>query len=147
MALTNEEKRQIIALRKEVMTMSTIALKFNVNKTTVKRLFRKYLLHGDEILEDQFKRQRYSDEMKLKIIKEYYEESSKISLCIKHLVSECLLTEWIKIYDTLGDNGFTIKKWGRPNMKDEKELLKSLEKEDLSKPLTDAERKELKVIV
>lgn len=28
-------------------------------------------------------------------------------------------------------------------MKDEKELLKSLEKEDLSKPLTDEERKEL----
>lgn len=82
MALTGEEKRQIIALRKEGMTMTAIALKFNVNKTTVKRLFRKYLLHGEEILEDDFKRQRYSDEMKLKIIKEYYEGSSKISLSI-----------------------------------------------------------------
>ena len=143
MALTSEEKRQIIALRKKGMSMTSLALKFNVNKTTVKRLFRKYLLHGDEIFEDNFKRRQYSDEMKLKIIKEYYEGSSKISLSIKYLLSEGLLTEWIKIYDTLGYNGFTVKKWGRPNMKDEKELLESLEKEDLSKPLTDEERKEL----
>lgn len=143
MALTNEERRQIIRLRKEGVSVSSIAAQFGLNITTVKRLFRKYLLHGNAIFYDESRKRQYSNEMKLKIIREYYEGSSKISLCIKYLISEGLLTEWIKLYDNLGYNGFVTKKRSRPSMKDEKDLLESLEKEDLSKPLTDEERKEL----
>ena len=134
MALTNEERRQIIRLRKEGVSVSSIAAQFGLNITTVKRLFRKYLLHGNAIFYDESRKRQYSNEMKLKIIREYYEGSSKISLCIKYLISEGLLTEWIKLYDNLGYNGFITKKRSRPSMNDE---------QDLSRPLADEERKEL----
>ena len=94
-AVTNEKRRKIISLKKEGVSVSSIAKQFNLNITTVKRLFRKYLLHGDDIFDDESRKRQFNQEMRLAIVKAYYAGASKKSLSIKYLISESRLTKFM----------------------------------------------------
>lgn len=132
MKLCYEDKKKIIKLRSNGLTIKAIANEMNLNIDTVRWIIKLHSVHGDEALIKQ-KNKSYTASFKNNIIKEYLLGIPKKALAVKYNVSKSLIISWIKDYELFGYNEIKTKKRGRPKLK----------QEDLSKPLTDKERKEL----
>ncbi len=140
--LTNEQRIEIYQRRLKGETIKSLALNFNVNKNSVKYLFRLIQKHGYDILR-QNKNRYYSKEFKQITINRVLikNESIKAVAIDIGLSSERILANWIKKYK---ENCYNVieKKRGRPKTMTRKlkkskknltseEKLKELEKENL----------------
>ena len=139
MKLTEEDKKRIIELRKQGLGYGTIAKRFKITHSTIRKILYAYELHGHEGIKHPFKNRKYSAEFKLKVINRAYQGESKSSLSVEYnLPGECTIISWIKKYEELGYNGLEGKQ-GRPRGRP-KIMTK---KEKKNTPLTNEEREEL----
>ena len=120
MKLSDEDKREIIRLNKEVgVSLKRLAKKYNIGIRHIADLLAKYNLHGEEVLIKGSNR-KYSPEFKMEVIKQHLNGESKNSLCVTHNIRYAMLDSWLKRYEKDGYNGLTNRKKGRaPKMKTE----------------------------
>ena len=130
--LTYEDKIEIVRLYKEEHYGSTtIAHMFNLAETTVKRIIRRYNLHGSDSLVKKPNR-KYHENLKLEIITRVKNGESKLSLSIEYRVTETQIHNWLKKYEEFGYNGLIDKPKGRPpTMKKEKKIIDPNDKDEL----------------
>lgn len=141
MKLSLEEKIEIVKLYEKGLGYQSIADKYNVLRSTIDRIIRRYKINGLSSLKHPPKRQNYSAKFKMLIVKQVYEGKSKTSLAAEYnLPGPGTIVAWMHKYEELGYNGL-ISKQGRPkkNMNPEKEEKTNVVN---SSPLTNQERKE-----
>lgn len=140
------KKKDLIELGKMVdenISPSRIALKFNINRNTARKIIRRYKLHGIEGILHKSASYNFSPDFKSEIINRYYAGESKNSLAIEINVSCSVVSSWIKKYEQFGYNGL-IDKRGSPGMSKRGRPKKNESKETVaSAPLTNSEREEL----
>ena len=104
-----EDKKEIIRLyNEEHYGCKTIAKKYNVNYTTILRIVRKYLLHGEASLK-KCKNRKFTAEIKLEVIHRAMNGESKKSLGIEYMIQEAQIISWLKNYEEFGYNGLIDK--------------------------------------
>lgn len=146
MKLKNEDLKEIAKLVDEGYTYMRLAPKFGVSNSVMRRIIRRYKIHGIEgIIHGSSK--TFTIEEKLAIIDRYYAGESKSSLAIEINVRDSLIHQWITKYEKLGYNGLIdnrgrpgVSKMGRPRKNQTKDLSSTTE---AMAPVTDAEREEL----
>ena len=133
-----ENKKEIIRLyNEEHYGCKTIAKKYNVNYTTILRIVRKYLLHGEASLK-KCKNRKFTAEIKLEVIHRAMNGESKKSLGIEYMIQEAQIISWLKNYEEFGYNGLIDKPKGRPpNMKKEKKVIDPNDKDAVIKSQAD----------
>ena len=144
MKLKDEDIKEIARLIDEGWSYIKLACKFNMGKTNMNSLVRRYKMHGLEgILHTHSK--SFTIEEKIAIINRYYSGESKSSLAIEINGNFSLIHDWIKKYEQMGYNGLIdnrgkpgVSKMGRP--KKNKEQPSTTE---AMAPVSDAEREEL----
>lgn len=113
--LTREERLEIYQKRKYGETISSLSIKYGINKAKIRYLIRLIDKHGENILRKD-KNRYYSSELKLEIInKVLIDKQSIISTAIEYgLTSSGILDNWLKSYR---ENGYNIveKSRGRPS--------------------------------
>ena len=137
MKLTEEDKKRIIELRKQGLGYGTIAKRFKITHSTIRKILYAYELH--EGIKHPFKNRKYSAEFKLEIINRVFQGESKTRLAAEYnLPGAGTIVLWMKKYEELGYNGLEGKQ-GRPRGRP-KIMTK---KEKKNTPLTNEEREEL----
>ena len=147
MKLKDEDIKEIAKLIDEGWSYIKLACKFNMGKTNMKSLIRRYKMHGLEgILHTHSK--SYTIDEKIVIINRYYAGESKTSLAIELNVSSSVVNSWIKKYEQMGYNGLIdnrgkpgVSKMGRPKKNQTQE--QQISTTEVMAPVTDAEREEL----
>ena len=129
-----EDKSEIIRLyNEEHYGCHAIAKKYNVNHTTILRIVRRYLLHGEVSLKKR-KNRKFTAEIKLEVIHRAMNGESKKSLGIEYMIQEAQIISWLKKYNEFGYNGLIDKPKGRPpNMKKEKKTIDPNDKDAIIK--------------
>ena len=139
MKLTEEDKKRIIELRKQGLGYGTIAKRFKIGHSTIRKILYAYELHGQEGIKHPPKNKKYSAEFKLEVINRAYQGESKSSLSFEYnLPGECIIISWMKKYEELGYNGLEGEQ-GRP--RGGPKIMTKEEKKNT--PLTNEEREEL----
>lgn len=139
MKLTEEDKKRIIELRKQGLGYGTIAKRFKIVHSTIRKILYAYELHGQEGIKHPPKNKKYSAEFKLEVINRVFQGESKTRLAaIYNLPGAGTIVLWMKKYEELGYNGLEGKQ-GRPRGRP-KIMTK---KEKKNTPLTNEEREEL----
>ena len=130
--------KRIIELRKQGLGYGTIAKRFKIVHSTIRKILYAYELHGIEGIKHSSKNRKYSAELKLEIIKRVYKGETKTRLAAEYnLPGPGTIVLWIKKYEELGYNGLEGKQ-GRPRGRP-----KIMIKEDKKNtPLTNDEREE-----
>ncbi|MBR3264575.1 MAG: transposase [Erysipelotrichaceae bacterium] len=114
MKLSDEDKREIIRLNKEVgVSQAKLARMYNVDVSIIERLIRKYGVYGEAALIRKPYR-KYSQEFKMEIINRCRNGESKRSLAIANNIRPSMIRSWLKRYEKDGYNGLIDKKKGRP---------------------------------
>ncbi len=147
MKLKERDIKEIARLVDKGYSSRKLALKFNVNRTTMNRLIKRYKIHGLEgVLHRRSK--KFTIEEKIAIINRYYAGESKTSLAVENNVSIGVIFQWISKYVKLGYNGLIDDrgkpgktKMGRPR-KNQTLEQESSTTEPMA-PLSDIERQEL----
>lgn len=104
MKLKDEDIKEIARLIDEGWSYIKLACKFNMGKTNMNSLVRRYKMHGLEgILHTHSK--SFTIEEKIAIINRYYSGESKSSLAIEINGNFSLIHDWIKKYEQMGYNG------------------------------------------
>lgn len=136
--LSYKDKKEIVRLyNEEHYGCPTIAQKFNVTVSNIKRIVRKYNLHGEESLM-KHKNKIFSPDLKLEIITRAMNGESKFSLGIEYLIQESNIISWLKKYEEFGYNGLIDKPKGRPpGMKKEKKPIDPNDKDAVIKSQAD----------
>lgn len=132
--LTYEDKKEIVRLyNEEHYGYIAIAKKFNVVQSTIKRIIRRYLLHGESSL-TKSKKRKFSAEIKLEVITRAMNGESKTGLGIEYRIQETQIISWLKKYEEFGYNGLIDKPKGRPSdMKKEKKVIDPNDKDAIIK--------------
>ena len=122
--LSYEDKKEIVRLyNEEHYGYRSISKKFDVTHSTIKRIIRRYLLHGESSLSKE-KNRKFTPEIKLEIITRAMNGESKTSLGIEYMIQEAQIISWLKKYEEFGYNGLIDKPKGRPKtMKKEKKTI------------------------
>jgi transposase len=114
MKLSDDDKREIIRLNKEVgVSQAKLARMYNVDVSIIERLIRKYGVYGEAALIRKPYR-KYSQEFKMEIINRCRNGESKGSLAIANNIRPSMIRSWLKRYEKDGYNGLIDKKKGRP---------------------------------
>ena len=114
MKLSDDDKREIIRLNKEVgVSQAKLARMYNVDVSIIERLIRKYGVYGEAALIRKPYR-KYSPEFKMEIINRCRNGESKGSLAIANNIHPSMIRSWLKRYEKDGYNGLIDKKKGRP---------------------------------
>ena len=139
MKLTEEDKKRIIELRKQGLGYGTIAKRFKIAHSTIRKILYAYELHGLEVIKHPPKNKKYSVEFKLEVINRVFQGESKTRLAAEYnLPGAGTIVLWMKKYEELGYNGLEGKQGippGRPKIMTKKEKKNT--------PLTNEEREEL----
>ena len=132
--LSYEDKKEIVRLyNEEHYGYLTISHKYNIAQSTVKRIIRRYLLHGESSLIKSRKR-KFTAEIKLEVITRAMNGESKTNLGIEYMIQEAQIISWLKKYDEFGYNGLIDKPKGRPKtMKKEKKTIDPHDKDAIIK--------------
>ena len=132
--LSYEDKKEIIRLyNEEHYGYVTISKKYNVNDTTILKIVRRYLIHGESSLVKK-KNRKFTPEMKLEIIKRSLNGESKTGLSAEYQINDTQINSWLKKYEKFGYNGLINKPKGRPpNMKKEKKTIDPNDKDAIIK--------------
>lgn len=113
--LTRKERLEIYQKRKSGETITSLSIKYDINKAKIRYLVRLIDKHGEDILRKNRNRY-YSSELKLEIInKVLIDKQSILSTAIEYgLSSSGILDNWLKSYK---ENGYNIveKSRGRPS--------------------------------
>ena len=131
--LSIDDKLNIIRLRKEGLSWSSLVLKYNINKSVIVYFYRLVEIHGIEVL---YKREylRHPKAFKEYCINQVLIEGSTITSVALHegLLSKSMLIQWIKKYK---ENGYNVveKKRGRRRMKSNAytDVEKTMNKEEI----------------
>lgn len=136
--LSYEDKKEIIRLyNEEHYGYVTISKKYNVNDTTILKIVRRYLIHGESSLVKK-KNRKFTPEMKLEIIKRSLNGESKTGLSAEYQINDTQINSWLKKYEKFGYNGLIDKPKGRPpNMKKEKKAIDPNDKDAVIKSQAD----------
>lgn len=138
MKLTEEDKKRIIELRKQGLGYRTIAKRFKIGHSTIRKILYAYELHGHEGIKHPPKNKKYSAEFKLEVINRVFQGESKTRLAAEYnLPGAGTIVLWMKKYEEIGYNGLEGKQ-GRPRGRP-KIMTK---KEKKNTPLTNEEREE-----
>ena len=146
MKLKSEDKKRIVELKKKGYTFSSIALEFNVVKSVVKLVVKKFEMYGEESFETKLSNHVYTSDKKLEIIKRYYkgETLGSLALIYKILGGAGTIYSWVKKFEKFGYNVLS-KKQGRPP-----NYMKKIEKNTTPEPseskiipLSEVEKKRL----
>jgi len=147
MKLKDEDIVEIARLVDEGYSYIKIALMFNIAKTRIYELTKRYKDHGLETILHS-KQRFFTVEEKINVINRYYAGESKTSLAIEINVSRSVVIQWISKYEKLGYNGLIDNrgrpgetKMGRPRKNPKIEQPTSTN--EAMAPLTDEERQEL----
>ena len=140
MKLSLDDKIEIVRLyEKEKLGYGTIATKYNIANSSVETIIKRYKINGIKSLKHPPKRQKYTADLKMNIIKQVYEGKSKTSLAAEYsLPGPGTIVLWMQKYEKLGYNGLIAKRRGRPK----KDMVQKKKNVIISSPLTDPERKE-----
>ena len=139
MKLTEEDKKRIIELRKQGLGYGTIAKRFKIGHSTIRKILYAYELPGHEGIKHPPKNKKYSAELKIEIIRRVFDGESKSSLAAEYnLPGAGTIVSWMKKYEELGYNGLECKQ-GRPRGRPK--IMTKEEKKNT--PLTNEEREEL----
>lgn len=125
MKLTNEIKKKLVLEKDSGVSTSTIAVRYNIPKRTIKYQYRLYLSHGIEIFDKGYT--YYTNELKVNSVERVLiRGESIISVSVDiGLPTDSILQQWIKNYKQ--NNGMIVtKKKGRPSAMPKKilEILK-----------------------
>lgn len=123
MKLKTEDKREIIRLRDEGMSISALAKKYHISQKNISLLIDRYKVHGEKILV-KGKNRKFTPEFKLTVLNEYFDGASKRSLIIKYNLTHTMISTWLKRYEESGYNGLIDKKKGKPGKMKKEEVLK-----------------------
>ena len=144
MKLKNENFYEIANLVDKGLSYIKIAQLYNVGKTNIHNIVRRYQMHGIDALTCKGKWRNFTEQFKLEIINRHYRGESISSLAIECNVNHSVIQSWIKKYEQLGYNGLKdnrgrpgVAKMGRPRKNDQNNSNNKMA------PLTDAEREEL----
>lgn len=144
MKLKEEDFYEIANLVDQGMSYIKIAQLYNVGKTNIYNLVRRYKKHGIEAITCKGNWRNFSESFKLEIINRHYMGESITFLAIECNVTLSVIQTWIKKYEQLGYNGLKdnrgrpgVTKMGRPRKNSQNNNNKKMA------PLTDAEREEL----
>lgn len=130
MKLSDDDKREIIRLNKEVgVSQAKLARMYNVDVSIIERLIRKYGVYGEAALIRKPYR-KYSQEFKMEIINRCRNGESKGSLAIANNIHPSMIRSWLKRYEKDGYNGLIDKKRGRPPKMKKEEALNETVSED-----------------
>ena len=143
MKLKEEDFYEIANLVDQGMSYTKIAQLYNVGKTNIYNLVRRYKKHGIEAITCKGNWRNFTESFKLEIINRHYMGESITFLAIECNVTLSVIQTWIKKYEQLGYNGLIdnrgrpgVAKMGRPKKNQTKEIKQQA-------PLTDPEREEL----
>lgn len=137
MKLSEEDKVNIIQLRKDGCTLPYIAKKYKIAISHIKTIIARYYETGS--IEVAHKKRKFSADFKYSIVKEVLTGASINSLVIKHRLSSPTVSLWMRKYNELGYNGLKDIKQGRP-----KKIMNEPNKSEINNiPLSDSEREEL----
>ena len=105
MKLTEEDKKRIIELRKQGLGYGTIAKRFKIAHSTIRKILYAYELHGHEGIKHPFKNRKYSAEFKLEVINRVFQGESKTRLAAEYnRPGAGTIVLWMKKYEELGYN-------------------------------------------
>ena len=132
--LTYEDKKEIVRLYdEEHYGYRKIAEKYNVHKTIIEQIIRKYHLHGESSLIKN-KNRKFTADIKLEVVTRALNGESKKSLGIEYMIRTSQIIFWLKKYEEFGYNGLIDKPKGRPpNMKKEKKTIDPNDKDAIIK--------------
>lgn len=128
--LSYEDKKEIVRLyNDEHHGYRHIADLFEVNKSTIQRIVRKYNMHGEDSLIRKSNR-KFPADLKLEIINRAMNGEPKRSLAVEYKICEAQIIDWLKKYEENGYNSLNDKPKGRaPSMKKEKKSADSNDKD------------------
>ena len=110
---------------------------FEVNKSTIQRIVRKYNMHGEDSLIRKSNRKFLAD-LKLEIINRAMNGEPKRSSAVEYKICEVQIINWLKKNEKNGYNGLNDKPKGRPpSMKKEKKSADSNDKDTVIRPQAD----------
>ncbi|VWL84927.1 transposase [Oceanivirga miroungae] len=98
--LSKEEKIQLCKDREKGMKLSELAIKYDVNSTTVKQCINLYKKHGCSVFEEKVRNSTYTKEFKQKILCEYLSGKSKNEIIIEYNINKTVLNNCIKLYNS-----------------------------------------------
>lgn len=99
--LTKEEKLQLCKDRLELgVSFKQLSIKYSLDKSFIKKLIRKYLVHGESIFDEKNRNSSYSKEFKYHIVSEFFKGMSKTELAIKYNLSIYVVYNWINKYNS-----------------------------------------------
>ena len=136
--LSYEDKKEIVRLyNDEHYGYRTISKKYNVRESTIKRIIRRFKIHGKSSLVKK-KNKKFTPEIKLEIIKRSLEGESKWGLGVEYQVTEAQIISWLNKFEKFGYNGLIDKPKGKPPaMKKEKKSIDSNDKDAVIKSQAD----------
>ena len=148
MKLKEEDFYEIANLVDQGMSYTKIAQLYNVGKTNIYNLVRRYKKHGIDAITCKGNWRNFTESYKLEIINRHYMGESITFLAIECNVTLSVIQTWIKKYEELGYNGLKdnrgrpgVTKMGRPRKNPKIEETTSTN--EAMAPLTDEERHEL----
>ena len=132
--LSYEDKNEIVRLyNDEHYGYRTISKKYNVSESTIKRIIRRFKIHGKSSLVKK-KNKKFTPEIKLEIIKRSLEGESKWGLGVEYQVTEAQIISWLNKFEKFGYNGLIDKPKGRPpTMKKENKVINPNDKDAIIK--------------
>lgn len=125
MKLKLEDKIKIIKFYEKGYSISSLAKKFNVVDSVIKRIERQYREHGMESFKEKGKNTKYPVDFKIEIVNRILNGESAYGIAAELCVNEGMIVSWVKRYKELGYNGLIEKKKGRlPKMKPKSKEIK-----------------------
>ena len=141
MKLTYENKREIIRLREEeYLSLDNIAKLFNVAKTTIADLLKRYEYHGEKSV-IKIQRNRFTSQEKIIAVKRIESGESQSQMAVELNIERSVIREWVKKYEEKGYNGLISKQSKeRPHSMNHKQNKNSQNQSDLEKKLQELEK-------
>lgn len=114
-SLTEHQRLQLVELFEEGMGYRAAARRIGVNQDPVKKLARRYKLHGKLCLVEKLTNQQYSFEIKKEVVDRFIAGESKMDLAREFaLSSDQLVASWVRAWRAGGDEALRPKPKGRP---------------------------------
>ncbi len=147
MKLSDEDKREIIRKRDEGISVKQLSIEYEVNIDTIKRMIRKYRVHGPDSLVKTSKRV-FPPERKYEVLCRYQKGESLNSLSIEYDIENVTILSWLNRYEKDGYNGLIDKKKGRPPKmkKDDDTMNDMIVKENNETKVESADKAKIKLL-
>ncbi|MCE5290378.1 MAG: helix-turn-helix domain-containing protein [Nocardiaceae bacterium] len=114
-SLTEEQRSAAVALFGKAMAYKAVSSQLGVGRWAVRSLYRRWRVHGAEVLVEKPTKTQYSFEVKLDIVQRFLAGTSAEELVEQNqLSSRRLLEVWVQKYRRDGEDGLRPKPKGRP---------------------------------